>query len=261
VTLTAEDKEQYWVNGVYFAVWATNNMTTSDGITPFELFFGRKHNYRTDLSDIDIQPMVDVPSGYDDYLKMVHKRMDELREAVNSHKSSQRKMSACRMRNRSAKTANISEGQFCYIWAPQYKSKLFLSRKISFYYIGPFVCTKVLPDQFVVISTLKDELITQPIHIRRIRKAKIRVRENFADTIWQLLAFIERLPNNTQEEIAAQLGPLQELAEGLRIREPDKLPRASAIPAPEAPDDVPWDLDNETLTVEPHLGDEAVEAK
>ena len=87
-------------------------MTTSDGITPFELFFGRKHNYKTDLKDLDIQPIVKTPSGYGDYLKMIHKRMDELRGVVNSHKSSQRKMSTRRVRNRSAKTTSISEGQF-----------------------------------------------------------------------------------------------------------------------------------------------------
>ena len=78
-------------------------------------------------------------------------------------------------------------------------------------------------------------------------------------TIWQLLSFLENLPNISKEEIADQLGPLQELADGLRLREHDELPRTCAIPSPEVMDDASWDLANEILTIEPHLGYEGVE--
>ena len=73
-----------------------------------------------------------------------------------------------------------------------------------------------MPDNFVVVSSLDGEVISQPIHIRRIQVAKVRCGHHYASTIDQLVDILNAMPEESKQLFGEQLQLLTRVAKACK---------------------------------------------
>ena len=213
LSLMEKNADHDWLAEVKFAVYGVNMTPNKDTkYTPFELYYGRKNNYSTDLTTLKVKPVENTSSTYKEYIEQIRHRINEMRKDIIEKRQLQRSIEAQRQRNKITKVQNLIEGSFCYVWCPTYKTALASnSKKFNFHFVGPLLLTRKHPDNFVTLCSLDGQVITQPVHIRRIHIAKIRVGQHYANTIHNLVEILQSMPNEKKALFQDQLESLKEL--------------------------------------------------
>ena len=213
LSLIEKNADHDWLAEVKFAVYGVNMTPNKDTkYTPFELYYGRKNNYSTDLTTLKVKPVENTSSTYKEYIEQIRNKINEMREDIIQKRQLQRTIEAQRQRNKITKVQNLIEGTFCYVWCPTYKTALASnSRKFNFHYVGPLLLTRKHPDNFVTLCSLDGQVITQPVHVRRIHIAKIRLGQHYARTIHDLVEILQSMPHDKQIFFQEQLESLKKL--------------------------------------------------
>ena len=79
------------------------------------------------------------------------------------------------------------------------------TRKFVFHYLGPLVVVQLYKDNFVQVSTLQGELISQPVHFIRLKMAKIRLANKYAQNLDQVIEILKSLSSEQREKVSQHL--------------------------------------------------------
>ena len=215
LSLIEKNNNHDWLAEIRYAVFGVNMTPNTDThYTPYELYYGRTCNFSTDLYTLEVKPIENTSNTYKDYIIQIHKRINDMRQDIIQKRQIQRRLNAERQRKNVTKAQDMTEGTFCYVLVPQYKTALATnSRKFNFNYVGPLLLTRKHPDNFVTVCSLDGEVITQPIHIKRVRIAKVRIGQHYANTIADLVAILQNMPPEKQMYFKDQLESLKTLTD------------------------------------------------
>ena len=188
-------------------------METPAKFSAFQIFYNRDENYTTDLQTLEIKPTAHTSLNYQEYMKAMNERIQTMREQVLKSKKLQRKIEDKKHKSNIRKIEKVQIGCFVYIWTLPHKTALYAAnRKFQYNFLGPYIMLKVNPDNFVIVCSLDGEVISQPIHLRHIKVAKIRCGRHYAQTIDQLVDILNALPHQSQQLFSDQLKSLTKLA-------------------------------------------------
>ena len=136
-TLLAQNETHDWSEDTALACWAVNDLT------PYQLLFGRRSNYQSDLMSLEMQPIGPMPESHAGYLKELQTRMRELQGIVEEQRTLRRALEA---KNHGAKNKQLFllvPGAFIYVWTMPYKTNLHTTNcKIAFHYTEPIALSE-----------------------------------------------------------------------------------------------------------------------
>ena len=86
-TLLAQNETHDWTEDTALACWAVNTTLLYQDLTPYQLMFGRRSNYQSDLMSLDIKPIGPMPESHAGYLRELRTRMRELQSIMDEQRT------------------------------------------------------------------------------------------------------------------------------------------------------------------------------
>ena len=175
-----------WVNYIDEAMLTYNTYSSPnlDGLSPFELAYGRKANI---IPDMEITPDVPIAVTYKTYLSQLQQQLTYLRKHIQKFRDSRTEML-----NKDKTSHGFMVGQLVYLYLPSGAILQTGSRKINCKFVGPLVIYKaVSPNQFLLMS-LTGEVYPRLIEETRIKPATIRTNSGNVTTLAALKGILRQ---------------------------------------------------------------------
>ena len=173
-----------WINFVDDAMAAYNSYASPnlDGLSPYELVYGRKAKLAPDL-EITISAPVD--GEYRDYVRLLQRQLTVLRKHLQQFRDKRQEVL-----NKDKELHGFSIGEIVYLYLPSGAILQAGSRKIRCKFVGPLVVYKAIsPNQFLIMS-LTGEIYPRLIEESRMKPGVIRTTQGNVKTLAALKAVL-----------------------------------------------------------------------
>jgi hypothetical protein len=175
-----EDKGDNWTQFLHTAMLCYNTFTSPnlDGLSPFELAFGRKAKI---IPQLEVQPDTPITGTHREYHKTLQTQMIHLRNNLQKIRNDR-----TQILNEDKDYHFFNVGQLVYLWLPKGAILQAGSRKIACSFVGPLVVYKAIsPNQFILMS-LDGFIYPHLIEETRMKPGIIRTSEGNVSTLAEL---------------------------------------------------------------------------
>ena len=173
-----------WIDYVDDAMVAYNSYASPnlDGLSPYELVYGRKAKVAPDL---EISVSAPVAGEYRDYVRLLQKQLTVLQKHLQQFRDKRQEML-----NKDKELHGFSVGEIVYLHLPSGAILQAGSRKIRCKFVGPLVIYKAIsPSQFLIMS-LTGEIYPRLIEESRMKPGVIRTTKGNVKTLAVLKAVL-----------------------------------------------------------------------
>ena len=143
--------------------------------SPFELTFGRKPKI---FLDIVTDPDIKVSGTYNDYYKLLNKRLQYLQNVLHNFK-----LKCLALINKDREYFQYNSGDLVYLISPLTTQLRTSSRKVTVKYVGPLVIYKIVDPHNYLLMTIDGKLLRGLFEHERLKPAVIKTDKGNVSTL------------------------------------------------------------------------------
>ena len=162
---------QNWNKFLCLATYAYNMFNTPNlcNHSPFELMFGKKPKI---LLNLETDPNIKVSGTYQDYYKLLNKRLHYLQKLLQNFK-----LKHLALINRDREYFQYNSGDLVYLISALTSQLRTASRKVAIKYVGPLVICKIVNPHNYLLMTIDVKLLRGLFEQERLKPTVIGNRQ------------------------------------------------------------------------------------